>query len=307
MPVRTDELTGFRVLTPEGARNGRPNCCPEFDRIPTPMAACPFCLGNERFLKRPPREIHGLRVIDNKYPLVSDINERQSQHVVILANGHTATPMNIGPEGWDRLWITAGEEGRRLYALGQQYVRHVRWWMNYGRLAGETIDHLHLHVAGFTTDPTFQQQLQRQIRHYHKHGEPMERAIFQKATAGDLIIAQTRHLWAHAPWASPHAWQVRIMPTVSSAAITEDQQHELGPLVYQLLTRLASAHCAKLPALNIGLHQTFRTDDRARQFCWHLDIIPRISVPGGVEIAHGLPVNPVDPAGVARDLRAIIP
>jgi len=42
------------------------------------------------------------------------------------------------------------------------------------------------------------------------------------------------------------------------------------------------------------------------RFCWRIDIVPRLTAPGGLELGTGIAVNPVAPERAAAQLRELL-
>jgi UDPglucose--hexose-1-phosphate uridylyltransferase len=57
------------------------------------------------------------------------------------------------------------------------------------------------------------------------------------------------------------------------------------------------------PQLNLWI----RTAPRgAREFCWHVDLVPRLTVRAGFELGSGVDINVYPPERAAADLRDAI-
>ena len=44
----------------------------------------------------------------------------------------------------------------------------------------------------------------------------------------------------------------------------------------------------------------------AERFCWHIDVVPRLTPAGALELGTGLAHNPVTPEQAAAELRALL-
>jgi UDPglucose--hexose-1-phosphate uridylyltransferase len=101
-----------------------------------------------------------------------------------------------------------------------------------------------------------------------------------------------------APYGSRVPFQLLIAPRTPRARFEDD-----GPLgaamLHDALTRLAR-RLEGAPPLNLWV----RTAPRgAPEFCWHVDIVPRLTIRAGFELGTGVEVNTYPPERAAADLR----
>jgi UDPglucose--hexose-1-phosphate uridylyltransferase len=100
------------------------------------------------------------------------------------------------------------------------------------------------------------------------------------------------------PFASRMPYELMVVPRSPRARFEDD-----GPLgaaaLHDALSRLARA-LGGLPPLNMWI-RTAPTG--AGEFCWHIDVLPRLAHPAGLEMGTGLSLNIVPPETAAAQLR----
>jgi UDPglucose--hexose-1-phosphate uridylyltransferase len=278
--LRRDPLSG-RVVAVAPSRASRPGAGGE--TVPPPdeaeLAACPFCAGRE---DRTPPEVLRLgepwqvRVVPNLYPAV------QHHEVVVHAPGHVRT---IADLGGSELHLVAEAWQRRAADGGGAYLHAL---VNEGGAAGSSLPHSHSQLAWLPETPP-------------------EVAREQAACASDcplclrpserLVIAERGGLVLSAAWAGRLPYELLVAPAA----------HEADPWTSPLLAdalELAAEGARRLRSvegprpLNLWLHAPGH---------WHLEMLPRLTVPAGLELGAGVYVNTLSPEDAAARLRAKAP
>jgi UDPglucose--hexose-1-phosphate uridylyltransferase len=102
------------------------------------------------------------------------------------------------------------------------------------------------------------------------------------------------------PYASRHPFELMLAPRRRRERFEDD-----GPTGAALLHRALALLRARLdgaPPLTLWVRTAPRGADR---FCWHIDVVPRLTQPGGLELGTGLACNPVAPERAAAELREL--
>jgi UDPglucose--hexose-1-phosphate uridylyltransferase len=101
-----------------------------------------------------------------------------------------------------------------------------------------------------------------------------------------------------APWASRSPFELRVIPRRVAPSFADDG--EVGTeMIGTALHALAGVFEAP-PQLNLWV----RTAPRGvEEFCWHVDIVPRLTVRAGFELGTGVDINVYPPERAAADLR----
>jgi UDPglucose--hexose-1-phosphate uridylyltransferase len=100
------------------------------------------------------------------------------------------------------------------------------------------------------------------------------------------------------PWASRSPFELRVIPRRPSPSFEEDG--EVGVGMIRAAVRALAGVFDTPPQLNLWV----RTAPRgAEEFCWHVDVVPRLTIRAGFELGTGVEVNVYPPERAAADLR----
>jgi len=126
----------------------------------------------------------------------------------------------------------------------------------------------------------------------------------------DLVQAEVRRrerivaiddeavLWC--PYASRHPFALTLAPRRRRERFQDDGATGAA-LLHHGLTLLRERFGSS-PPLSLWV----RTAPRgAERFCWHIDVVPRLASPGGLELGTEIACNPVAPERAAAELRAL--
>jgi UDPglucose--hexose-1-phosphate uridylyltransferase len=103
------------------------------------------------------------------------------------------------------------------------------------------------------------------------------------------------------PWASRSPFELRVIPRRSAPEFHRDG--ETGTAMIRTALGALAALFGVSPQLNLWI----RTAPRgAEEFCWHVDVVPRLTVRAGFELGTGVEINVYAPERAAADLREAI-
>jgi UDPglucose--hexose-1-phosphate uridylyltransferase len=290
--LRHDALADRTVVVATG-RAGRPH---QF-RAPTPpstdVADCPFCPGHESMT---PPEIARVgprgdgpgwqvRVFPNLYPIV-DVHE-----VVVLSPSHEASFAQLTDDAAIAVLLVLRDRVRAHLDAGHPSSVAI---VNHQREAGASLPHPHAQVlATDFVPPAIAAAVARAaatpddlLRGDDEHGHPV------------VELAGARAWCPHASWTPYH---LRITHERSRARFdraSDDEVAAVAAVLREVLARLL--HVADDPAYNVIVHSA---PSGVERFRWYVEVLPRLAVVAGFELATGLFVDTVDPAIAARALR----
>ena len=101
------------------------------------------------------------------------------------------------------------------------------------------------------------------------------------------------------PWASRSPFELRIVPRNACAVVRvrgpgrrgDDRPRRCGPW---------PACSATLPQFNLWVRTA---PSGAEEFCWHIDIVPRLTIRAGFELGTGVDISTYAPERATSDLR----
>jgi UDPglucose--hexose-1-phosphate uridylyltransferase len=275
--LRRDPLSGRLVVVAPG-RSKRPGAFrrPSLEVTAEELEACPFCAGHEG--RTPPESLRlptgsddwQVRVVPNLYPAFA------GQEVVI----HTSRHCHFISELTDHE-IAVVAEAWQLRAASRDGYLHA--FVNERSEAGASLPHTHSQLVWFDEPPP---EVTREL----------EREACPICNAPDgnrLAIEERDGVVLRAAWAGRMPYELLVAPI----------EHEPDPWTSGRLAaalQLAAEGLRRLHALegpcpmNLWLHRSAH---------WHVEIVPRLTILGGIELGAGYYVNPLPPETAALELR----
>jgi UDPglucose--hexose-1-phosphate uridylyltransferase len=301
--LRVDGLTGRPVLL-AAARAHRPHTT----RLPPEPAdaACPFCPGHEHRtppevarVGPPPPDGPGwrVRVVPNLYPIVGGPGaapEAAGAHeVVILSPDHGRSFADLDDGEAATVLTVMRDRCRAHLAAGAAWATAV---VNEGRAAGASIAHPHGQVFALAAVPP----MVRRLAARSSERDLVTGDLSEARAAGLTLTDGPVSVWLPAGGWAPYLLRIAAPGEGPVFAHTAD-----GPLrVVALALRDALGWLrAALGAVpyNVVVHSGARST--AGRCGWWIEVLPRLGVPAGFELATGCCVNVVPPEAAAARLR----
>jgi len=309
----------------------------------TPNAAdiCPFCPGNERETPpatfelradpgRPDAPGWRVRIVPNKYPALIDkdaglavpsrgsvdLSAESSLFISAPAAGvHEVlidTPRHITVLGEltnAELADSLAATRLRLQAIRRQTdLVHALVFRNVGRAAGATREHLHSQLMA-THDVA--SLVRAELEGAKRFFADCRRCVFcrmidEEGTLNKRVVSESRAFIALCPYASRFPYEICILPKEHASHFEQTAVEDLADLAN--LTRGTIAKIERLsqpPAYNLIVHTSPFDSLSIEHYHWHIEIIPRLTIPAGFEWGSGWAVNPVSPETAAEVLRGM--
>jgi UDPglucose--hexose-1-phosphate uridylyltransferase len=310
---------------------------------PDAAERCPFCLGRE---DRTPPEVWAnrpgggdpdtpgwlQRSVPNLYPVVDSNDERPatngesgfassidplgasargagvdlfasrpaagSHEVIVNAPEHLTALAELEPAALDGA-VAAWRE--RMRAHGD--ASYVHLIVNEGPDAGASLEHTHaqLYALGFV--PAAIARERERTRAYHERtmgSQLLGDVAVEEIRRRERLVAVDDEAVLVCPWASRSPFELRVIPRTPAPRFEEADGG--GAMIATALRALAGALGAS-PQLNLWV----RTAPRGvEEFCWHVDLVPKLTVLAGFELGAEVPINVYPPERAAADLRAAL-
>jgi UDPglucose--hexose-1-phosphate uridylyltransferase len=129
----------------------------------------------------------------------------------------------------------------------------------------------------------------------------LEDLVAEEVRRRERIVAIDGEAVLLCPYASRHPYQLMLAPRRRRERF-EDDGATGAALLHRGLTLLAERFGAS-PPLSLWV----RTAPRgAERFCWHIDVVPRLSRPGALALGTGIARNDFAPEQAASELRALL-
>ncbi len=271
--LRRDPISGRMVVVAPG-RSHRPGAFRHtpLEVTPAELADCPFCVGHEE--RTPPETLRlpagggpwQVRVVPNLYAAFA------GQEVVIHTPRHCHFLAELTD---DEIALVAG--AWQMRAQAREGYLHA--FVNERSEAGASIPHTHSQLVWFDRPPP-----------------EVEREHATREVGGDeLVIVERDGVVLRAAWAGRMPYELLVAPIAHG-----DDPWRSDRLATAL--QLAAEGLRRLHALegpcptNLWLHHAAGH--------WHVEVLPRLTTLGGIELGAGLFVNPLAPEAAAEALRA---
>ena len=220
-------------------------------------------------------------------------------HEVIVNTPEHATRLSELSE--DVLGAAIGAWRERMRAHAEAALVHVI--VNEGPDAGASREHTHaqLYALGFV--PATVARERERARAYHERtmgSHLLGDVAVEEIRRRDRLVAVDDDALLICPWASRLPFELRVVPRRPGPRF-EDDSAGAGMIAAGL--RALSGALGAPPQLNLWI----RTAPRgAEEFCWHVDIVPRLTIQAGFELGTEVPINVYPPERAAADLRAAL-
>jgi UDPglucose--hexose-1-phosphate uridylyltransferase len=328
--LRIDPLTGLRAII-AGERAARPGAFSSKiqERPPIDPANDPFAEGNE---DRTPPEVWAIRpdggapntpgwrirVVPNLYPALgpgdpdtADDPMRSGRGMPDLFVSRPAVGAHEviinSPKPVSALVDLAPEEVETAMDAWRQRMRthsdaaYSHLIVNEGVQAGASLPHTHSQLYALPFVPAAVARERERFTAYveRTQGRNLLGDVLQEEVRlRERIVAIDSEAVVICPFASRMPFEMMLIPRTPRGRFQDD-----GPLgaklLHEALSRLQSA-LGGLPPLNMWIRTA---SSGAGEFCWHLDVLPRLAQLAGLEMGTGVSLNIVPPEQAAATLR----
>jgi UDPglucose--hexose-1-phosphate uridylyltransferase len=197
-------------------------------------------------------------------------------------------------------------------------LKYILPFKNHGPMSGATLSHPHTQIIAMPFLPqSMISELDRCRRYFAEHSRPLlEDMIDEEVSIKKRVVFASDNFVVICPFASPHPFTMMIAPRKVSTGfcqLGEEALEELAGAIEHSLARLARATDKASFNILFKLRPPIRDDEREPNFYhrldefygWRIEIIPRLGLDGGLEVATGVRINSVPPEEAAEFLRNI--
>ena len=196
----------------------------------------------------------------------------------------------VAVEGW--------RERMRAVATESAYVHLI---VNEGPAAGASLEHTHAQLYGLEFVPAEVARERERSAAYHQRtmgGHLLGDVAIEEVRRRERMVAIDDETILICPWAARSPFELRIVPRDPGPSFEADGQG--GAAMIGTALRALSNVFGALPQFNLWIRTA---PDGAGEFCWHLDIVPRLTIRAGFELGTGVDICTYAPERAASDLR----
>ncbi len=340
--LRQDPLTGeWVIVATERARRPETFAPPKKEKkitLPSRVENCPFCPGNEHMTPpevlayrgepnrgKPDTPGWSLRVIPNKFPaLEQDKNGKLPDfggpdkwnffknfdgygvhEVIIETPDHNRQMADLSVA---ELALALRSFKERLLALAEDpQLKYVQIFRNHRREAGASIEHPHGQLIALPYIPPL---LEKEYRRCQEYYAEKKRCLLctqreEEEKSGERVVLENESFLAYIPFAAPLPFTTWIVPRRHASSLEKGEEgweESLAPLLKSFLTKLDEK--LEDPPYNFYFHLAPLRSGSRPDYHWHLEIIPKLTIVAGLEMATGTYINVSRPEEAAKFLRA---
>lgn len=322
---RQDLVSGHWVLIAP-ARARRPE--PKKDETPVRQTsgACPFdnpqatghglpllVFANGRELD-PAGDLDGwtTQIIPNKFPALQagvcgparetgpfPIRDANGFHEIVITRDHQRSFAQFTPA--QAAEVITAYRARYRHIAQDECGAYILIFHNHGPSAGATIAHNHSQIISTPIlPPEVLESIRGSERYYAKHGAKVHDILIDwEMKERKRLIYENERFIAFCPFVSRTPYEMRIFPKTSNPYFERMPDDSIPYLADALTTVLAKAHGALGdPDYNFYIHTApVATDESVSydHYHWHVEIVPRVKIDAGFELATAISINQVDP------------
>ncbi len=194
--------------------------------------------------------------------------------------------------------IAAWRERMREQAERSSYVHLI---VNEGPDAGASLEHSHAQLYAMRFVPAAIARERERAAAYHQRtmgGHLLSDVATEEVRRAERLVAIDDDAVLVCPWASRSPFELRVIPRRPAPSFEQDIEAGIG-MIRAAVRGLAGVFETP-PQLNLWV----RTAPRgAEEFCWHVDVVPRLTIRAGFELGTGVEVNVYPPERAASDFR----
>ena len=324
---RKDLVSGEWVLISSGI-----NKKPIFFKMPTanplPKSKCPFedpkTSGNEKILLWYPKPGKNdmkdwwVMIFPNKYPVVypSRVCQIVEKHGIYERAGGAGFQEVVVARDHERHFAKMNEKEievfleayvARFQALrSEECVDYILIIHNHGFASGASVPHPHSQIFAIPfVPPDVASSIEGSRAYFQKHKKCVHcDMLFADSKNKKRVIFENRHFFAIAPYASRVSFETRIYPKIHESrfeAIDIEQRQDLAEAMKFIFSKFDKN--LKNPDYNMVIHTAPPKSRDARHYHWHIEILPRVGIWGGLELGTGIDVVKVPPEEAVKILR----
>jgi len=220
--------------------------------------------------------------------------------VIIHAPEHATSMAELDEERFAGA-ISAWRERMRFHAQKASFVHLI---VNEGPDAGASLAHSHAQLYALEFVPAEVARERERAGAYNERtmgGHLLSDVAVEEVRRSERLVAVDDEALLVCPWASRSPFELRMIPRRTAPSFESDGDTGVA-MIRRAITGLAKLFGAP-PQLNLWVRTAPRGTE---EFCWHVDIVPRLTIRAGFELGTGVEVNVYPPERAAADLRGAL-
>ncbi len=330
---RKDIVSNDWILVASGTKK-RPNFFANKARKIPPRKNCPFedpqksgngapifwCTSpNSKGARREKFSSWFLQVLKNKYPVLIPHKicpialpdgpyqklEGAGFQEVVITRDHTRS---LGYMSRDEICTVLNAYLERYFALKtEKCIEYILIFHNNGLTAGASVPHPHSQILALPiVPPDVRRSLDGSAKYFSKNKKCVHCDILNKELRDKKrIIYKNKTFIVVAPYASRVSFEIRLFPLAHNPNFENIGQAGLNELADAMRITFAKLkNVMNDPDYNFFIHTAPVRGETSKHYHWHMEILPRTSIWGGVELGTGIEIIKILPEEAAQILRS---
>lgn len=295
---------------------------------PLPKSKCPFDdtkkSGQEKTLLWMPGpggkdfKDWWVQIFPNKYPVVARSNicpplEKRGIHEkkigvgfqeVVVTRSHSRHFALMSKE--EIKLVLESYQSRYQALASEPCVDYILIIHNHGAKAGATVPHPHSQIFAIPIiPPDVKRSLEGSRKYFRDQGRCVHCDVLKNEfREKERVIYQNKRFAVLAPYATRVIYETRIFPKFHESrfeVIDQEQRNDLAEAMSFIFRKIFKK--IKNPDYNFFIHTAPPKERHSEHYHWHMEILPRVSVWGGLELGAGIDVVKISPEEAAKLLR----
>ena len=219
-------------------------------------------------------------------------------HEVIVSVPRHETSLGALTEGELEVAVAGWRERMRAAATESSYVHLI---VNEGPLAGASLEHVHAQLYGLRFVPAEVARVRERAVAYHQRtmgSHLLGDVATEEVRRRERLVAIDDEAMLICPWAARSPFELRIVPRRPAPSF--EAEGEGGAAMLGTALRALAGVFGTLPQYNLWIRTAPRGSE---EFCWHVDLLPRLTIRAGFELGTGVDINTYPPERAASNLR----
>jgi UDPglucose--hexose-1-phosphate uridylyltransferase len=313
--LRKDAITGWWVAVVVDREFNRQRFYRPARALGQTPANCPNCdlaAGGEqvqvRMLKQDAFIVAGTEKeardtnVSEREPDLGMVGDTGSWQTIVAPRGHHESFAETSPQiAFD---LQARARDILTAARNAEKTDYLQIVQNYGYQAGAQTDHLCFDFYDLPQIPhRIGEELGGAARYVIREGGcPWCRLVRDETAESARLVYEDAASVCFAPYASRSPFELWVVPRHHAADFGTASDAQLVSAADTLQSVLKLLASLGGPAYNLVLHSAPLRERVDETYHWHWEIHPRLREIAGLELGTGLPVNPIAPEQVAREL-----
>ncbi len=219
-----------------------------------------------------------------------------AHEVIVSAPEHVTAMADLPPER-----LASAVAAWRSRMRDHPDASYLHLIVNEGPAAGASLEHSHAQLYALPFVPAQIARERERASAYHERtmgSHLLGDVATEEVRRRDRLVAIDDEAMLIAPWASRSPFELRVIPRRVTPSFADDSG--VGTAMIGTALRALAGVFETPPQLNLWV----RTAPRGvEEFCWHVDVVPRLTIRAGFELGTGVDINVYPPERAAADLR----